>query len=160
MLVKDIMRNNVETCRLDDNLESVALRMWNHDCGVIPVVNEEGEPIGMITDRDITMGCSINHKPQWELCASDVLNHRPLFSCDSEEEIDSLLEIMKQHQVRRVPVTDSHGKLLGIISLGDVVTLAKKSPRSANAIGYNKVMDVLKSVSNPEHLDHELMKVG
>ena len=160
MLIKDLMRTNVETCRPDSPLEAVALMMWNHDCGAIPVVDEDRKPIGMITDRDIAMGCSLNHKALWELRAGDILNHRSLYSCDSEQELDSLLDIMKEHQVRRIPVTDKQGKLAGIVSLGDAINVAKKTTRSNNSLSYNKVMDVLKSVSNPEHFDHELVQAG
>ena len=157
MLVKDIMRSNVETCRLDDNLESVALRMWNHDCGVIPVVDENYHPVGMITDRDIAMGCSLNHKPLWEMNARDILNHRPLFSCDGEENVTTLLEMMNEHQIRRIPVTNGDGQLAGIVSIGDTINVAKKGNRSANGLGYDKVMNALKGISNPEHFDHELV---
>lgn len=160
MLVKDIMRANVETCRLDSTLESIALMMWNHDCGAIPVVDEENKPLGVITDRDIAMGCSLNHKALWELRAADILNHRPLYSCDGEQEVHTLLQAMQDHQVRRMPVTDDQGKLAGIVSLGDAINIAKKGSRGTGGVGYDKVMDVLKSVSTPEHFDHELMRVG
>jgi CBS domain-containing protein len=161
MLVKDLMRTNIESCRPDASLESVALKMWNHDCGVIPVVDNENRPIGMITDRDIAMGCSLNHRALWDMQAADVLNHRPVYSCDSEDNLDTLLQMMKDHQVRRIPVTDTNGQLSGIVAIGDAVNTAKKNGgRSNKSIGYDKVMDVLKSVSNPEHFDHELIKAG
>ena len=55
MNVQEIMTNDVETCRLDDTLNSPAAIMWGHDCGVVPVVDDDGRVVGMITDRDICM---------------------------------------------------------------------------------------------------------
>ena len=78
MKVRDVMESNVKTCALNDNLESVATLMWNNDCGSIPVIDQSGTPIGIITDRDIAMSCALNHKPLWELRARDVTNSRPL----------------------------------------------------------------------------------
>ena len=53
MKVRDLMTSRVRTCRPSTSLADVVSEMWEGDCGVLPVVNDEGRVIGMITDRDI-----------------------------------------------------------------------------------------------------------
>ena len=49
MKIGDVLESDVKTCRPDDTLESLALMMWNHDCGSVPVIDASGTPIGIIT---------------------------------------------------------------------------------------------------------------
>ena len=60
MNVGEIMTQAVKFCGPDSDLESVAMDMWNHDCGCIPVVDENGKPVGIITDRDIAMAGALS----------------------------------------------------------------------------------------------------
>ena len=62
MNVKDIMTRPLQTCTLHDNLATVAMRMWESDCGALPVKNHDGQVIGMITDRDICMAAATKHR--------------------------------------------------------------------------------------------------
>ena len=55
MLVQELMTHPAITCHVNDALSDAAQKMWDHDCGVLPVVNDEGKVTGMITDRDICM---------------------------------------------------------------------------------------------------------
>ena len=53
--VRDVMTREPRTCRPSDTLNLAAQHMWEGDCGVLPVTDDEGKPIGMLTDRDICM---------------------------------------------------------------------------------------------------------
>lgn len=55
MLSKEFMKQPVLTCRSDDTLNHAAQIMWDHDCGAIPVVDQDGRLVGILTDRDIWM---------------------------------------------------------------------------------------------------------
>ena len=160
MLVKEVMKSNIESCRPDSNLESIALMMWNHDCGAIPVTDEQGKPVGIITDRDIAMGSSLNHRCLWELTANDIMAKRPLYSCQSEDNMAQVLEVMKEHQIRRVPVVDDEGRLTGIVALGDVVDVAAKTAtkKSNSKLTYSDVMDTIKAISKQN--SHTLVQVA
>src|SRR5262245_6101900 len=63
MEVREIMSTDLETCRADDTLDRAARLMWEHDCGVVPVVDHEGTAVGMITDRDICMAAYTQGRP-------------------------------------------------------------------------------------------------
>lgn len=121
MQVRDIMHTDVKFCSPESPLDTVALTMWNHDCGSVPIVDNQGRPIGIVTDRDIAMGCAIQHRPLWDIKSIDIAKDRSLFTCRLDEDISTALELMQQKQIRRVPVVDQEGKLAGILSLGDVV---------------------------------------
>lgn len=143
MKVTDVMQKDVKTCSPDDTLESVALMMWNNDCGSAPVIDQSGTPTGIITDRDITMSCALNHKPLWDLRTKDVTNNRPLYTCKEKDDMSSALETLQTHRIRRLPVVDDAGHLHGLISIDDIVACSKeKMP----GISFQDTMNTLKAV--------------
>lgn len=62
MNVSKIMSKDVSCCSQDTSLDQVVMKMWEQNCGSIPVVDGENKPIGIITDRDITMSCAFSPK--------------------------------------------------------------------------------------------------
>lgn len=139
----DVMERNVTTCSPDDNLESVAMMMWNNDCGSVTMINEMGAPMGIITDRDITMSCALNHKSLWDLCVSDVTNNQSLYMCNENDNVKSMLVTMQQHKIRRLPVVNKAGHLEGIISIDDIVACSKEK---APDLSFRDTMKTLKAV--------------
>lgn len=148
MNVDYVMTCNVASCGPDSTLESVAMMMWDTDCGSIAVVDEARKPIGIITDRDIAMGSALNHKPLWEISTREVTNNRPLFTCTTRDDIGSALEIMQREKIRRLPVVDPSGALSGMLSVDDVVFFAGESTKGekASAVSYDAAMSLLKAV--------------
>jgi CBS domain-containing protein len=124
MKVKDVMTQEVRTCRLDSDLSAVARSMWLRDCGVIPVV-DDGEVLGVITDRDICIAAGSKNREPYRITVSEVMARR-LYSCSPDDNIREALEIMRKKQVRRLPVIDAKGKLQGILSLNDVAIKARE----------------------------------
>lgn len=145
MRVKEIMSKTVQTCSADSTLESVALSMWDNDCGCIPVVNETGLPTAVITDRDIAIGSALQHKPLWEISVQDIVSGHPLFCCKSNDEISTAMQLMREHGVRRLPVLHSNGRLAGIISMGDILAFAKDEQNAALSLAHTESM--LKAVT-------------
>ena len=70
-----------------------------------------GLPVGMITDRDISMGSALNHQPLWNLSAEQVTNNRKVFTCSTDDSLETALEIMQSEQIRRLPVVNQEGEL-------------------------------------------------
>lgn len=152
MRVKDVMQASVASCHVDTNLQAVALLMWNHDCGAIPVVDTAGKPIGVVTDRDIAMGASLNNRPLWEMRAGDIIGARPLFSCTEENELQDALAMMREQKVRRLPVSDASEQLTGMLSLSDLIQVAQKNPsrsKTAKKLSFDQLVETLKSVTAP-----------
>lgn len=143
MKVCDVMERDVKTCGPDDTLESVALLMWNHDCGAVPVVDQSANPLGIITDRDITMSCALNHKALWELSTKEVTNNRPLYTCGENDNMSSALKTMQAQRIRRLPVIDKSGCLKGIVSIDDVVACSEEKTLG---MSFKDTMNTLKTV--------------
>jgi len=119
MKIADLMTAPVPTCPVDATLNAAANVMWEHDCGIVPVVDEDGALAGVVTDRDVCMaaffhGARLAELPVREVMARDLHTLRP------EASIHDALELMRQMQVRRVPVVDAAGALVGLLSLADV----------------------------------------
>lgn len=151
MKVTDAMVSDVQTCRSQSSLEEVARLMWDNDIGSIPVVTEDNRPLGIVTDRDIAMSAMHNHKPLWEIQASQLIQDQRLCCCDQDESIESCLEKMEQNEIRRMLVTNEEGRLCGIISIGDIVAFTSASGRPARGrgdrISTENAMELLKNVS-------------
>ena len=93
MQVRDIMAYQVTCCDPALDLERVATLMQERDCGCIPVTDDRGHALGLITDRDIAMAAAARHKALWEMCAQDLLVNG-VYTCHPEDEIHQALRLM------------------------------------------------------------------
>ncbi len=120
MKVEECMTRPVFSCRPEADMEQAAQLMWEHDCGVLPVVGDEGRVEGLVTDRDLCMGAYTQGKRLHDLRVRDSMS-RQVFSCLPSDSLEQAIRTMGDHQVRRIPVVDERGRLLGILSLNDLV---------------------------------------
>jgi CBS domain-containing protein len=120
MKVQDIMTTAPETCRPTTNLASAVERLWRADCGVLPVVDEGGMLVGIITDRDICIAIGTRNRPASTILVEGVMT-RSVETCQADDDVNVALGRMKDRRVRRLPVLDDRGKLVGILSLNDIV---------------------------------------
>lgn len=148
MRVSEVMTTDVRSCTAQTDLETVAMEMWNGDCGSIPVMNDDGILIGMITDRDIAMAGALQHKALRDITTSDVINGSNVQCCSSEDAIDSALQTMTTGHVRRLPVIDGNGSLQGVLSVDDVVARAERGKRGEGKpdLSFDDAMMTLKAV--------------
>ena len=123
MKVKDIMTTNVRKCFTSDSLATAAQLMWEHDCGCVPVLNEDARVVGMITDRDICMAAFFQGTPLSGIKVSTVMS-RQLFDCTSDDDLSAAERIMREKKVRRLPVLHQDGRLVGLVSLSDIARRA------------------------------------
>jgi len=117
MKVRDVMTSNIAKAMPDTTLEEIATMMKTEDTGAIPVV-EEGELIGIVTDRDIVIRCVAEGRDPSEVSAEDILSE-DVEVVDRDTDVAEALEIMGRRQVRRLPVVEK-GELVGMVSLGDL----------------------------------------
>jgi CBS domain-containing protein len=120
MKVKEVMTKEVKTCAPETDLAAAAKSMWMRDCGMLPVVDERGQVIGMITARDICIATGCRRRDPATILVREVMTWKVYF-CSPEADIREALQTMQQKQVRRLPVIDSAGKLYGVLSMNDVV---------------------------------------
>jgi CBS domain-containing protein len=135
MKIKEIMTKDVCSCRPDSSLSTVIRAMKEHDCGIIPVTDEEGKVAGVITDRDIALAVGEKEVAPSGLSVGEVMTAK-FHACLEDGSINDALKTMEKYQVRRLPVLDEHQKLIGIISMNDLALHARKSavPRFDNVI--------------------------
>lgn len=123
MQVKDVMVREVATCDVDDKLNRVAELLWEHDCGIVPVVDFHGRLLGVITDRDVCMAAYTKGLPLVAIRVGDVMS-RDVRTCRAQDPVADVQSLMSARRVRRVPVVDRLGYLVGIVSLNDVARRA------------------------------------
>jgi CBS domain-containing protein len=145
MKVSDVMTSPVATCLPETNLAQAAALMWEHDCGVLPVLAVTGELVGVVTDRDICIALGTRNIPSSDLSVRDVIQDRTLI-CKSSDDIHVALQTMRGGKVRRLPVVNDDGHLQGIVSIDDVVLLADSDGKMGSAISYADVVTTLRGI--------------
>lgn len=121
--VSSLMETHVRTCRPDEPLSRAAQLMWETDCGVVPVVAED-EVVGLLTDRDICMATYTQGKAPEALRVDSAMS-KEVFGCLPDDSIGAALTSMGAKRVRRLPVMNAERRLLGILSLADVIRWAR-----------------------------------
>jgi CBS domain-containing protein len=124
MKVANIMTPSPATCHRDTKLPEAAKLMRQCDCGAIPVVEEgTNHPIGVITDRDITVRALAEGRNPLEMKVHDCMSS-PVETISSEASLEECLDKMEAAQIRRIIVVDPDGKIAGIVSQADVALYA------------------------------------
>lgn len=107
-----------ETVAPDTSLQAAAALMDELNVGVLPVV-EDGRLLGVVTDRDITVRATAAGADPADSFVSEAMSANPR-TVGPDDEIEAVEQVMADAQVRRVPVVDAEGRLVGILSLGDL----------------------------------------
>lgn len=125
MNVKEIMTENPACCMPTTSLQEAAKMMVDNDCGCIPVVedNNSKKPVGMITDRDITIRTVADGKNPLEMTVKDVMSSN-VISVKSDSTVEDCCNVMEENQVRRVAVVDEKGGCCGIVAQADIAIKA------------------------------------
>ena len=130
MTVRELTTRDVQSCSPDTDLATAAKIMWDCDCGVVPIVNEERKVVGMLTDRDICIAAATRAARPSDLQARDVMSNA-VATCRMEDDTQMVLKIMKEGRIRRLPVLDAEDRLAGIVSMNDLVLRAECRPGAA-----------------------------
>ena len=121
MKIQDIMSAEPNTVTPDTSLTEAARLMKDHNIGMLPVVESEGSRklVGVVTDRDI----AIRHVAEGHLSDCPVREAMTdnVSTCKATEDIDRVMSLMAEEQVRRIPIVDERGDLVGIVSQADIV---------------------------------------
>jgi len=132
MHVEDIMERVVATCDTRANLQDIARVMWEHDCGCVPVVNGAGLVMGLVTDRDIAMAAYTTGKRLADIPVMDVMSHH-VHACEPGVSVEIAHQLMRNAKIRRLPVIDQRGKLVGLLTLSDILRAAQSERTAAAA---------------------------
>lgn len=115
-LIKDIISNDILVAEATDSISSVARKMKDNDLGFMPVV-DNGTPVGVVTDRDITIRGYAERIAE-SSPISEVMT-RNIISIDKNATADEALKVMSDNQIRRLCVIED-GRITGIVAIGDL----------------------------------------
>lgn len=118
-VARDVMTPDPACCTPHMTLDQVAKLMVQNDCGEIPVVDVNDQPIGVITDRDIICRVVADGKNPMAYTA-DTCMSQPVVTVRVDDPLATVVTTMEKHQIRRIPVVDEQGCCAGIISQADV----------------------------------------
>jgi CBS domain-containing protein len=139
---REIMTPDPETVTPEEPISRAAQIMRTYDVGMVPVVSDPDSQnlIGVITDRDI----AVRHVADAHMEDCTVGAHMTRDDIETVEENDdsaTVMAAMRRREVRRIPVTNRNGKLVGVIAQADIAV--------ADEIPKEEVADVVKAVSEP-----------
>ena len=122
-----MMSRDVKSCRDREPLVKAAQLMWEHDIGSVPVIDDSGGLVGIITDRDCVMAAYTQGRRLDEIMIRTVMSKNP-HTCQPSDTLENAAMMMKKAQVRRLPVVDKKGKLMAMVSLTDLSRAAEQEP--------------------------------
>ncbi len=152
MKVQEMMTQGVKSCNPEANLASAAMIMWGNDCGFVPIVSPDQKVLGVITDRDICMAVATKHRRAEEITVGEVSlsQHQPVFTCHPDDDLRGALETMSRQRVRRLPVINKEGVLVGVLSMNDIVLNAHELfiPKGKKAVtsNYQDIISTYQSI--------------
>jgi CBS domain-containing protein len=140
--VADVMTRDVRVVSPSDTIQRAAQCMDELNVGVVPVCDGQ-KLLGMVTDRDITVRGVAAGKPADSTPVTEVMSEHVRW-CYEDQDIDEVMDEMRDAQIRRLPVVDREKRLVGIVSLGDLADRGSDEKR---------VGETLKDISTPSEPD-------
>ena len=140
MQIAEVMTPGPIACTPETTVAEAARMMWDGDCGVLPVV--EGRTLcGVVTDRDLFIALATRDLRASELTVGSVARTNPII-CSPRDDVHHAMGKMKANRVRRLPVVDEKGTLVGIVSMNDLVLAIAPETRLGG-----QVVDTLQTIS-------------
>jgi CBS domain-containing protein len=146
MQVQDIMTQNPMCAEPTASLQQLSRMMVDCDCGGIPICESGTDRlIGFVTDRDIVCRVLAKGFNPLQMTAQDAMS-TDIKTARPEASVDDIVRLMERYKVRRIPVTDDQGRLVGIVAQAD---LARRAVRMQPEM-MEEFEEVLESVSEPK----------
>jgi CBS domain-containing protein len=142
MRVRDLMTPDPASCTPDSTARDAAILMRDNDCGSLPVVESDSSRklLGTVTDRDLAIrGLAEGKGPDTRI--RELMTEGPT-SAAPDDEVEIVREVMVAQQVRRVPVVDENGVVVGIVAQADLA-------REEGAASDQEVGRIVEAISDP-----------
>ena len=153
------MSKDARACSPDESLASAARVMWKMDCGCVPVVDDDRRVVGVVTDRDVCMAAFFRDAPLADIAIRDAMS-RQVMTCTAEDTVRDAEDAMCSGRVRRLPVVDVAGRLVGVLSLNDIAREAEREQAIASPdVCLHEVALTLSAVGQPRDDDDPLASV-
>jgi CBS domain-containing protein len=141
MLVRELMTASPACCKTSDSIQAAAKMLDSYDVGSLPVVegNEGNRLVGIVTDRDLVINALADGN--FDATVGDVMTAQP-HAARENDDIARVQQIMSEEQVRRVPVINDQGGVVGIISQADLAL-------ADGSVSERQVAKVVERISEP-----------
>src|SRR5688572_31308986 len=139
MTCAEVMTPSPTCCQPAHTAVDVAELMQREDVGLVPVISDNTKLIGVITDRDIVLNVVAAGRDPRGTAVSEVMTSDPA-SCQEQDSIETVMQQMASRQVRRIPIVDKDGAIIGIVSQADIATRLS-NPR--------ETVEVVQAISEP-----------
>jgi len=143
--VRDLMTPDPVCCTPQTSLDAVARVMLENDCGAVPIIENEQNRrlVGIITDRDIVCRVVAQEIPPCSTMVHQVMT-RDVATLRPDAKLEDCVRLMARHQVRRIPIVDESGSIVGIVAQADLARAG------ADEQGFeDELADVVEEVSEP-----------
>ena len=145
--VHELMTRRVTSVHPATAVERAARLLEECDCGALPVIGDNGVLVGMITDRDITIRIVARGRDARQAIVADCMTDRVL-ACYANESVMECMRQMASHRVRRMPIVDDRGRLVGVLALGDLACHAGRHPVQEE---HRLLIQTVCAISQPRH---------
>lgn len=135
MKCSEVMTDNPVCCLPGDSVSQAARVMRREHVGPVPVISDEQprELIGIVTDRDLAIKVVAESRDSNKTTVGEVMTNT-IIACREDDDMSSAIAAMEEHQIRRIPVIDQGGRIVGIISQADVATRVHEPKRTAEMV--------------------------
>ncbi len=135
MKIQDVMTRDPSCVTPDSPARDAARIMKEEDVGIVPVVDDQSSRrlVGVITDRDLAIRI-VAAERDGATRVGEVMSESRLATCSPDEDIDEAMDTMATEQVRRIPIVDERGALVGIVSQADVVLKAGDDDKAERTV--------------------------
>lgn len=146
MKIKECMNNNVYCLKPENTVQDCAKLMNEKHIGCVPVCDEEKNIVGLVTDRDVILRSIACDRDTKQTPLSEIMTTK-VCCCNSEVEIYEAEDLMCRNQIRRLPIIDDNNKIIGIISLGDLI--------KNSGVNNKDVSDTFETICKHDHKNAE-----
>lgn len=143
MKCSEVMRTNVECCRLDETAAEVAERMRDKNIGFMPVCDASGAVVGTLTDRDLALRVLAERRAGESTLVEEIFT-KEVIACKPSDDLEYAEQLMSRHRKSRIVCVDDARRPVGVISLSDIANV-EKGARSS---------EVLRSIAQRESRPH------
>jgi len=135
MKIQDVMTRDPSCVTPDSPARDAARIMKEEDVGIVPVVDDQSSRklVGVVTDRDLAIRI-VAAERDGTTRVREVMSESRLATCSPDEDIDEAMDTMAAEQVRRIPIVDERGSLVGIVSQADVVLKTRDDSKAERTV--------------------------
>ncbi len=132
---REVMTGNPVCCVPTDTVARVAKLMKTENIGSVPICEDRHgkQLLGIVTDRDLALQVVAENRDASSTKVQDIMTKGPL-TCRADDDLQTALDAMKKHQVRRIPVIDDDHQLIGMISQADVAVHSNQPEKTAEVV--------------------------